>query len=253
MLLVLCVFLALGSWQVKRLFWKLDLIARVDQRVHADPTLAPGPTQWSEVQAGSHEYLHVRLSGTYLYDKTARVQAASIFGSGYWIITPLRSADGSITFINRGFVTGSAPASETAVDASAIVDVRGLLRMSEPGGGFLRHNTPGEDRWFSRDVAALAASRQLSNVAPYFIDADADITATSNAMLSESQKLSAGVPIGGLTVVSFPNNHLVYALTWYALALMMAGACFWIVRDEKRQRQQQTDRPHQESNNGKQA
>ena len=50
----------------------------------------------------------------------------------------------------------------------------GLLRLSEPGGAFLRLNDPVSDRWFSRDVATLAQARGLEHVAPCFIDADAD-------------------------------------------------------------------------------
>jgi surfeit locus 1 family protein len=37
-------------------------------------------------------------------------------------------------------------------------------------------------------------------------------------------------PVGGLTVITFHNSHLVYAITWYALALMVAGAWWWSVR-----------------------
>ena len=43
-------------------------------------------------------------------------------------------------------------------------------------------------------------------------------------------------PIGGLTVISFVNNHLVYAITWYALALMVAAAVVWVVRDARKQK-----------------
>jgi surfeit locus 1 family protein len=39
-----------------------------------------------------------------------------------------------------------------------------------------------------------------------------------------------------MTVVSFPNNHLVYAITWFALALMMAGAAVWVFRDARQAR-----------------
>ncbi len=37
------------------------------------------------------------------------------------------------------------------------------------------------------------------------------------------------LPIGGLTVVAFPNNHLGYAITWFALS---GGLAFllWRVR-----------------------
>jgi surfeit locus 1 family protein len=99
--------------------------------------------------------------------------------------------------------------------------VAGLLRPTEPKGGFLRANAPGADRWYSRDVAAIAAARHISGVAPYFIDADA----TPN---------TGGFPVGGLTVVTFRNNHLQYALTWFTLALMVAGAAVFVARDEWR-------------------
>ena len=83
----------------------------------------------------------------------------------------------------------------------------------------LRANDPLSDRWYSRDVAAIAATRSLTDVAPYFIDADA------------ASSLPDG-PVGGLTVIAFPNNHLIYAITWYALALMLAGGITYVIRDE---------------------
>ena len=43
--------------------------------------------------------------------------------------------------------------------------------------------------------------------------------------------------MGGLTVLSFPNNHLVYAITWYGLALMLLVGVALVVREERRARQ----------------
>jgi surfeit locus 1 family protein len=229
-------FVALGTWQLRRLQWKLALIERVEQRAHAAPVPAPGPDRWPDVSVLSDEYRRVRVTGSYLYGLTAKVQAATELGSGYWLLTPLRQADGSVVLINRGFIPaqegsrvgrarGEFP--EAGADAGVSM-VTGLLRISEPGGGFLRHNDPAADRWYSRDVAAIAASRGLTGVAPYFIDADA---------ASAAQEKSTGpAPVGGLTVISFHNNHLVYALTWYALALMVAGGCLWVMREERRLR-----------------
>jgi surfeit locus 1 family protein len=37
-----------------------------------------------------------------------------------------------------------------------------------------------------------------------------------------------------LTVIAFPNNHLVYALTWLALAVVLTGATVLVARDEWR-------------------
>lgn len=220
-------FIALGTWQVYRLQWKLVLIERVEQRVHAAPVAAPGPDLWPQVTAASDEYRHVRLTGTFLPELSARVQAVTDLGSGYWLLTPLRLRDGNVVLINRGFIP---PATDIAAQDTSIalpeVSITGLLRISEPGGGFLRHNDPAADRWYSRDVQAIAATRKLQSVAPYFVDADAgsEVFAPGSTVR----------PVGGLTVIAFHNSHLVYALTWYALALMVAGAAFWVRRDARR-------------------
>lgn len=202
------VFLALGIWQVERRAWKLDLVARVDARVHADPVDAPARADWRSISRAEHEYRRVRLAGRILHDRDARVLAVTERGPGSWLMTPLATEAGDIVLVNRGFVaSGAALEPDQAADT---VTVTGLLRMPEPGGGFLRSNDPAAGRWYSRDVAAIAAAQGLGPVAPFFVDADG----SGNG---------PGRPVGGLTVVSFRNQHLVYALTWFALAAM-AGA-----------------------------
>lgn len=227
--LAFAAFLALGSWQMQRLQWKLALIERVAQRVNAAPVPSPGPDRWPGITAESDEYRHVQLTGHFLHRMTTRVQASTVRGSGYWLLTPLRTAAGWTVLVNRGFIpidgTGrAAPAAEAPAD-DAPITLTGLLRLSETGGGFLRDNDPAAGRWYSRDVQAIGAAHGLSGVAPYFVDADAG-----------QEAAAPGAPVGGLTVVSFRNNHLVYALTWYALALMVAGAGLWVWRLERRQR-----------------
>ena len=220
MLVLAFVFVALGTWQVERLFWKLDLIARVEARIHAQAVAAPARPEWNAVDREKDEYRPVTATGLFQHDKTVLVQAVTERGAGFWVVTPLVVADGSTVLVNRGFVPADRrdPAARVASEiAAGPVTVTGLLRMSEPDGGFLRTNDPANDRWFSRDVAAIAASKVLKDVAPYFIDADA----TPNP---------GGLPIGGLTVVSFRNTHLVYALTWYALALMSAAGAYFVYR-----------------------
>ncbi len=217
---LLAVFLALGTWQVQRLFWKLDLIARVEARIHAEPVAAPARAEWPDIEREKDEYRRVAATGLFRHDRTALVQAVTERGPGFWVLTPLTLADGSAVLVNRGFVPAdrSAPEARVASElAAGPVTVTGLLRISEPGGGFLRANDPANERWFSRDVAAIAAAKGIEDVAPYFIDADA----TPNP---------GGLPIGGLTVVAFRNSHLVYALTWYALAAMSGFAAYQVHR-----------------------
>jgi surfeit locus 1 family protein len=209
-LTLLCLLLAtgfagLGVWQVERRAWKLDLIARVEARIHAAPMPLPPRSRWGDDLA----YTRVRLTGRYDNDRATLVQAVTDLGAGRWVMTPLSTPAGTV-LINRGFVPNDHRRAY-AKPAGPVV-VTGLIRASEPGGGFLRRNDPDADRWYSRDVPAIARARQLGAVAPFFIDADA----TPNG---------GGWPMGGLTVIAFRNNHLIYAVTWFVLAaLSMFGA-----------------------------
>lgn len=232
-LLLIVLFAGLGTWQVIRLQWKLDLIARVEARVHAAPAPLPPRTSWAGITPESDEYRRVKLRGTYLYDLTTPVQALTEEGSGYWLLTPMCTTDGTVVLVNRGFIpaglgartryTPQRAAGNPCPGTGAAADVTGLLRTSERNGAFTRTNDPAANRWYTRDVAAIAAARGLA-AAPFFVDA----AAKQNPPDSPDQ------PVGGLTVVKFPNSHLVYAFTWYALALMVAAAWWWVARRGER-------------------
>jgi surfeit locus 1 family protein len=154
------------------------------------------------------------------------VQAVTERGGGFWVVTPFDTVDGYTVLINRGFVSPMHrdPVTRPQGQIEGVTTVTGLVRMSESGGAYLRANEPAADRWYSRDVGAIASARGLTDVAPYFIDADA------------SESLNGDAPIGGLTVIAFANNHLQYALTWFALALMVAGGAVLVLRHEWRWR-----------------
>ena len=216
-LLLIVLLVALGTWQVKRLAWKRDLIAQVDARVHAAPVAVTGPAAWLQIDGPRAQYRRVRLTGRFLPVPPALVQAATVHGAGWWVMAPMRTEQGFVVLANRGFV----PTRAVAPPPLGPVTLTGLLRVTEPGGGFLRSNDPARDAWYSRDVAAIAAARKLGVVAPYFVDLDA-------------ASAPAGGPIGGLTIITFPNNHLVYAITWYVLAMMVAGALVLFLRADRR-------------------
>jgi surfeit locus 1 family protein len=204
-------FVGLGVWQLQRLTWKLDLIARVERRVHAAPVDSPGPDSWPSITRAAYEYRHLQLSGRFVQGKDSFVQAVTVKGPGFWMLTPLRSDAGFVVLVNRGFVPqGWRPSPQGAVGRSSLrVRTTGLFRMSEPNGAFLRANRPLDDRWYSRDVAEITRARGIVAAAPYFIDADAT-------------PHEEGWPLGGLTVIHFGNSHLIYAFTWFSLAAMGA-------------------------------
>ena len=209
-------FVALGLWQVQRLHWKHALIARVDSRIHAAAVPAPARPHWPAVTAESDEYRRVFVQGRFLHGRDTRVQALTELGAGFWILTPLRTDAGDIVLVNRGFMPVDGATSPPAADA---VRIEGLLRITEPDGRVLRRNDPASERWYSRDATAIARKRGLADVAPFFIDADA-------------KPGVSGWPRGGMTVVTFRDHHLQYALTWFALAALCLFAAWRLLTGE---------------------
>jgi surfeit locus 1 family protein len=226
--LLFCAFLWLGTWQVQRRAWKLDLIARVEQRVRAPAVPSPPPGEWAQVTAANSEYRHVQATGAFLNDSETLVQALTDLGAGFWVLTPLRLGDGTVVLVNRGFVPPEKRerAAHGAAEATTAATVTGLLRITEPKGWFLRRNDPAKSLWYSRDVQAIAAARGLgvARVAPYFIDQEA-ASASGGA---------DSAPVGGLTVIAFRNTHLTYAITWYGLALLVVIGAWIVIREERR-------------------
>ncbi|MCY1672641.1 SURF1 family protein [Novosphingobium sp. SL115] len=213
--LIALLFTALAAWQVQRMQWKHALIARVEAGMVAAPVAV---SALPEDDLAGWEYRRVQLSGHYAAQGTVLVSGASKLGSGYWVLAPLAGPPGTI-YVNRGFMPlGTKLADVRAAMPAGGITVIGLLRLSEPGGGFLRSNRPAEERWYSRDVGAIAATHGIAADARFFVDASAETPQ------------QPGAPVAGLTVVNFPDNHLVYALTWLALALLSGGAAIVLWR-----------------------
>lgn len=237
-------FIGLGVWQLQRMAWKDALIARVDARIHAEPVAPPARAQWPSVSEAGDAYRRVRAVGRFLDAPEARTQAVTELGPGVWSLAPLRMENGDIVYVNRGFVPQKAQA---APPPSGPVEVVGLLRIGEPHGGFLRRNVPEQERWYSRDVAAIAQRRGLpaDAVAPFFIDAATVVpVAGAGAGADNGVDTSANAgpdaaiwPRGGMTVVRFRDSHLTYALTWFGMAALslFAGLRLLVLRRRLRQ------------------
>jgi len=224
-------FMGLGIWQIERLHWKTALIATVDSRVKLPPVEAPRQADWPSITEENSTYLPVKIQGQFLNDKEIYVTTVAMDSSGYWVMTPLKRDDGSIVFINRGFVPSDRKNQDTRKQGiiNGETTVVGLLRYSEGTGIFPRKNNPDANIWYNRNPEQFAEKLRLSHVAPFFIDADK----TPNA---------GGLPVGGLTVISFPNSHLIYIITWFILAIGVFGATIFVIVDEIRMRKRQKKR-----------
>src|SRR4051812_34029425 len=80
------VLLGLGTWQVQRLEWKLDLIHRIAARF--DAPAVPLPAAGVDVDA--MEYRRVSVAGRFRHEAEVHLVATSVNGNaGYHVITPL--------------------------------------------------------------------------------------------------------------------------------------------------------------------
>ena len=202
--LALLLLLGLGTWQVERLHWKEGLIAERNSALAAAPAFLPKTIE----AARALEFHPVRAEGEFLNDHELYLNAQSLRGdAGFHIVTPFRLSDGMIVFIDRGFVPTDrrAPATRAAGEIAGSTAVTGLLRLPEPPGWFTPANEPQKNSWFSIDLPAMAQATGIGSALPFYIDAD-------------KAPVPGGWPQGGQTITDLPNDHLQYAMTWYALA-----------------------------------
>lgn len=216
----LSVLIILGSWQVKRLIWKEDLIANVERKIKAAPvTFKDVENQLTgnvKKDRKELEYQPVSLRGTLNHDKEMFYFATLDGDAGFHVYTPITlTSNGSTVLVNRGFVPTE---QKLGVDRQnsqpdGEVEVIGLVRFPDRDkpNRFLPDNDLKTNIFFWRnmdDMIQLAALN-AKTTAPIFV--------------YENKLDNNRLPIGGVTIVNFPNNHLGYAVTWYGLALTLIG------------------------------
>ena len=224
----------LGVWQLQRLQWKEEVLAQIAARRDAPATEIPAREKWAALKPDDYEYRHVVLHGVFDHAKETTLFRASATGAegggaGYEVLTPLRLAGGGEVIVNRGFVPAELRdvSRRAAGQVAGEVTITGLMRGPESRNAFTPADQPDKNLWFTRDPQALAAHWGLADAAPFSVDAD--------AMLNPG-----GWPKGGATVMTIPNNHLSYALTWFALAATLAGVALVFVRKAEAPDRQQT-------------
>jgi len=212
--LVACVlFIGLGVWQLQRLAWKEGLIAAADARAHAAAVPLPAPESWGALNPAEYEYRRVEATGVYdlgaqeLLFTNIEEAHGRYNGVGYFVMTPLKLKGGESVIVNRGFVPEAMKA-EAAKGPQGETTIVALMRASEQRNLFTPADDPARGVFFTRDVERLAAALKLGAHAPFALDAEAG---------------PASLPQGGETRLTFVNNHLGYAFTWFGMAAALAG------------------------------
>ena len=220
---ILC---GLGVWQLDRKVWKENLIATLNARLGEAPKDLPPRASWPRLREDGEEFRRVAFPAEFLDGEEALVYTPGsplrpdVKGPGYWVFAPARLAGGSIVLINRGFVPDDHRDPDTRAEGAphGIVDVVGVMRWPEPRNSFTPADDPRKNTWYLRDSNSIATFKKWATAAPFYIDQEAPVP-------------SGGLPKPGKLEVHLPDNHLQYAITWFGLALALAGVYVaWLAR-----------------------
>ena len=210
---ILVLSLGLGVWQMERREWKRDILDRLAANQAAAPITLDELIKGDPLR---HEYGRVKVAGAFLHDREFHLAARSLKNKvGLQLVTPFKTDDGKIVLFDRGWIPSEKkePAKRAEGQVSGRVELTGIVRRNQERRQFAPENAPDKNVWFHVDVPLM---RKMAGAPPdprldsFFLDADAAPN-------------PGGVPIGGQTRLDIPNDHLQYAITWFLIALALAG------------------------------
>ncbi|MFN3353524.1 MAG: SURF1 family protein [Brevundimonas sp.] len=210
----LALLIALGTWQVRRLAWKEGLIAAAEAAAGAPPApltqvLAGPAPEFRRVTAdcpGLASAPYVELQSIDEGRAGSRLVSLCVFD-------PSRPP----ILVDRGFVADTISARPPVQVSATPVRVEGVLR--EPGRPSALTPAPVEGRFYGRDAEAMA--RALGHEGPVQ-------SLTLFATGSTNPDWAALEP--SAPPAAFSNNHLGYAITWFGLAVVLAGFYIALLR-----------------------
>lgn len=222
----LAILVTLGTWQLQRLEWKRDLIARVAalKQAPAEPIAAV----LRRIADGQDvDFVRVQARCRTLGPRTVNLYSLHDGAPGWRPVAACSLSEGphGAVLVDLGFRGGDAGALPEPVSLQfSGQPLEGVLRRPSPTPWFerLAPRPSGEDdgRWFRRDIPGMAAALGASNPAPLMLSL-------------EQPALAPGVAPTPLPA-EIPNRHLEYAVTWYGLALALVAVYIaMLLRDRK--------------------
>jgi surfeit locus 1 family protein len=195
------VLIGLGVWQLQRLAWKEDLLARLQAGLEAPALVNPD-------LAAVPEFTHIRLDGHYIPGKSLRLYGRTLDGvAGIHDLRLFQSVKGPV-MVDRGFVALTAAGQEPLVHEPTADSVEGVVRRANGRGLYEAENSAAKNEWFWIDLPAMLAALGAEPAGTAYIETTTPPPATA----------ADPTPTGGLILAHIRNDHLQYALTWFALA-----------------------------------
>lgn len=217
------ILVSLGVWQLQRKTWKEGLIAQVEARAEGAPVeLKDIPPEWRDPKGvADADFARVVVVGKFDHRRELHLIAPQRNGAAWMVITRFDSPDGAV-LVMRGIVPDNLkdPAKRAAGQIDGDVAIIGRIRQPEQAGSFTPANDVARNNWFWRDLAGMQHATGIDEAGktlPFFIELEQPVP-------------PGGFPRPQLDAINLRNDHLQYAITWFALAgVMVVMFGFWVV------------------------
>ena len=194
---------ALGTWQVARLEYKEELIAKVNAHINGEPI---SPADYKNLE--EDEYKIMRASGEFVNDKTITVINKSLNGkAGTHLLQILKTDDGQKIVVNRGWTVSDAD----PVLTKGKVEITGIIRATQKpnwiGKFVFPDNDPTKNFWFWVELPKVESFLGADNKDYYLEQVSAEKPTT--------------YPYAFPKEINLYNEHLQYSITWYSLSVIL--------------------------------
>ncbi len=236
-LIMLPVLLGLGQWQLQRMDWKQALLARIEQGQSSSVTEIRTAADLEGLTKAQNDYMRLRLTGTWRVDleqywfaqvNQAPEGLAASDKVGFHVLTPLQLEDGSLLFVDRGFVPERLRL-PNARPENLPTAITGVLRWPDERGRFDPADRPQDGIWYVRDPRAMAQALDIAG----------------RDFLVEQTTPQSGWPYAGQSRLELSNRHLEYALTWFGFAIILVIiSATWHIRQFRKLRSDERTAPN---------
>ncbi|GAA6207192.1 SURF1 family protein [Cognatishimia sp. WU-CL00825] len=207
------ILLSLGSWQVRRLAWKENVLAQIDRQIAAEPVALP-----VELDPDADKFLAVTVQGLITQDEVHVLASTRDTGAIYRVIAAFETTDGRRVLLDRGWVY---PPSKDAQRPMVQTTVQGNLHWPQEVDSYTPENDTNANIWFSRHVPTLAKA----------LDTEEILVVARSTTEKDPQVTPLPVASSGI-----PNDHLQYAVTWYGLAAVWVMMTLYYLRRMRKQK-----------------
>ena len=189
------IFCSLGTWQVYRLQWKLDLIDEINNGLSSKPVFYSNKNIIN--------YQKVKFNGIFDFEKQIYLYSLNSKGTpGYDIITPIKISSNEILLVNRGWIKKELKRNKN-INRIESKYFEGIIKKITEPNPFKPENDIEKNVWFSLKLD------DLQNFTGYKLRNFVLVLQNNQNNLVENKSVSPDLP----------NNHLKYAITWYSVAL----------------------------------